>query len=85
MSDDPANVNEGADPSSDIAKQNPDEETTGTMTEGDDEDRAGIGEGADADENGEAKDEDEQPGRPTKTQDLAKAGRDGFDPDAGQE
>jgi len=64
MTDDRTNENEGADPSSDIEKQN---------GGGTGEDRAGAGEGPDADAGD------------TKAQDLAKAGRDDFDPNDGQE
>jgi hypothetical protein len=66
MTDDRTNENEGADPSSDIEKQN--RETGGTG-----ESRAGAGEGDDADQGD------------TEAQDLVKAGRDDFDPNAGQE
>ena len=68
------NENEGADPSGDIENQN-----RGS------EDRAGAGEGPDADSAGKAKDEGEQSGDHDKAQNLAKAGRDDFDPNAGQE
>jgi len=75
MPDDQANANEGADPSDDIKKQNPSGTTTADLTgRHDDPNRAGAGEGPDAGENDD-----------TKTQDLAKAGRADFDPDAGQE
>lgn len=66
MPDSHTNENEGADPSSDIEKQNRGDTGTG-------ESRAGAGEGDDADQSD------------TKAQDLAKAGRDDFDPNAGQE
>lgn len=75
MPDDQANANEGANPSDDIKKQNPGGTTTAGLTGGhDDPDRAGAGEGPDAGENDDI-----------KTQDLAKAGRPYFDPNAGQE
>lgn len=81
MPDDQANANEGADPSDDIKKQNPGGTTTADLTGGhDDSDRAGAGEGPDAGTGSDAEENDD-----TKTQDLAKAGRPDFDPDAGQE
>lgn len=49
------------------------------------EERAGIGEGPDVGADGKAKDESEQENEATKTQDLAKAGRKNFDPNAGEE
>lgn len=82
-----SNTNEGADPSGDIKKQNPGGTTTEDLTQGTGQSRAGSGEGADAeaDADGKAKDENDQSGSNTKTQDLAKAGRDDMDPNAGQE
>lgn len=66
MTDSHTNENEGADPSSDIEKQNRGDIGTG-------ESRAGAGEGDDAEQSD------------TDAQDLAKAGRDDFDPNAGQD
>lgn len=82
---DRANANEGADPSSDIKQQNPGETTTGDLTQGNGQSRAGSGEGPDADKNGHAEEEGEKNGDATKTQDLAKAGREDMDPNAGEE
>jgi hypothetical protein len=82
---DRANANEGADPSSDIKQQNLGGTTTGDLTQGTGQSRAGSGEGPDTDENGHAKDESEKNGDATKTQDLAKAGRKDMDPNAGEE
>lgn len=83
MPDNQPSSDEGADPSADIQKQNPDGKTTADITGGhDDPDRAGAGEGPDAGGDGKAHDE---VAPDTKTQDLAKAGRDDVDPDAGQE
>lgn len=48
------------------------------------DDRAGAGEGPDAGSDGKALDESEQD-TPTKTQDLAKAGRRDFDPNEGSD
>lgn len=79
------NAGEGADPSRDIKAQNPGETTTADLAHGTGQSRAGAGEGADADGAGAAEDKHEQGGRNTKTQDLAKAGRDDMDPNAGQE
>ena len=45
------------------------------------DDRAGAGEGPDVGNDGKAHDENEE--SPTKTQVLAKAGREDFDPNAG--
>lgn len=74
MTDSPTNDNEGVDPSSDIEKQNRTGKDAGNdIGQGTGESRVGAGEGDDADQGG------------TKVQDLAKAGRDDFDPNLGQE
>lgn len=79
------NASDGANPASDIKAQNPTGTTTEDIAHGTGQSRAGVSEGADAHEDGSAKDESEQGGGDTKTQDRAKAGRDGMDPNAGQE
>jgi hypothetical protein len=65
-SDDQANADEGADPTNDIKKQNPEGTTTGDL--------AGQFTAKDVDEDD-----------PHKVEKLTKAGRDDFDPGAGQE
>jgi len=60
MTDDRSNADEGADPSSDIKKQNPGETTTSDLVDRGREDTG-------------------------KTEKVTKAGREDFDPNAGQE
>lgn len=81
MTDGRTNKNEGADPSFDIEKQNRD--TPDGKAGGTGESRAGAGEGDDAAPDDTAPDNTGP--HHSRAQDLAKAGREDFDPNAGQE
>jgi hypothetical protein len=72
-----ANADEGADPSADIKKQNSGETTLADIRNDGAAQRAGSG---DDDTRSEG-----QGSEASKTQDLAKAGRDDFDPNESQE